>query len=406
MRQQSAGWITEDRVRVYGVTIAVLELVVLAVLLWRCIYLPDAKLNISFGSDFRVFWSAAHLALSGDPADVYDLSKMFAARQAIDSAETVMRAWHGWFYPPTFLLAILPAGWFPWWVALIAFMGSTLAAYLAVIRKMAAPYPVWWFALGFPPVIFTIILGQNSFLTAALAGAALVLLDRRPALSGLCLGLLAMKPHLAILFPIALAAGGHWRVIRAATLTVAVFVGTSILFLGVGAGESFLHAMGAARAAVLEPYWPRLFMPTVYAGAVNLGASDFAANVLQLGCSVGAASAVVWCWRRSTSTNIRNSALILGSILASPHLFSYDLTWLAFPIIWMTAEGLRNGWESGERGALVFAWLAPLLLMVPGALLGANPTPIIPAVLLAYTVIRVRRQSTTIADTPAAQLVA
>lgn len=164
--------------------------------------------------------------------------------------------------------------------------------------------------------------------------------------------------------------------------------------------------MGAARDAVLEPYWPRLFMPTVYAGAVNLGASDFVANMLQLACSFGAASAVGWCWRRSTSTNIRNSALILGSLLASPHLFSYDLTWLAFPIIWMTSEGLRNGWQSGERGALVCAWLAPLLLIVPGALLGANPTPIIPAVLLAYTVIRVRQQSTTEADTSAAQLVA
>jgi len=64
-------------------------------------------------------------------------------------------------------------------------------------------------------------------LTAALAGAALLSLERRPILAGVFIGLLAIKPHLALLFPVALIAIGAWRTLLAAAVT-----GTTFIFVG------------------------------------------------------------------------------------------------------------------------------------------------------------------------------
>ena len=52
--------------------------------------------------------------------------------------------------------------------------------------------------------------GQNGFLTAALIGGALGLLERRPALAGICLGLLTYKPQFGLLFPFVLIADRRW----------------------------------------------------------------------------------------------------------------------------------------------------------------------------------------------------
>ena len=58
-------------------------------------------------------------------------------------------------------------------------------------------------ALAFPAALWNITAGQNGFLTAALYRRHLLgLLERRPALAGICLGLLTYKPHFGLLFPI------------------------------------------------------------------------------------------------------------------------------------------------------------------------------------------------------------
>lgn len=50
-------------------------------------------------------------------------------------------------------------------------------------------------AVAFPAVLINIRHGQNGFLTAALLGGALAVLERRPLLAGILFGLLAYKPR-------------------------------------------------------------------------------------------------------------------------------------------------------------------------------------------------------------------
>ncbi len=58
---------------------------------------------------------------------------------------------------------------------------------------------------------------HNAFITAALIGFSLVFLERRPWLSGIFLGLLTYKPHIGVLFPLALLASRNWRALASAT---------------------------------------------------------------------------------------------------------------------------------------------------------------------------------------------
>ena len=57
-------------------------------------------------------------------------------------------------------------------------------------------------ALAFPAVFVNLGHGHNGFLTAALLGAALVVLDARPILAGILFGLLAYKPQFGVLIPL------------------------------------------------------------------------------------------------------------------------------------------------------------------------------------------------------------
>jgi len=56
-------------------------------------------------------------------------------------------------------------------------------------------------------------------------------LERRPWLSGIFLGLLSYKPHIGVLFPLALLASRNWRALASATLATVI--------LGIGAAFAF-----------------------------------------------------------------------------------------------------------------------------------------------------------------------
>ena len=107
-------------------------------------------------------------------------------------------------------------------------------------------------AAAFPAVFVNIGHGQNGFLTAALLGGALHLLDRRPWLAGVLIGLLAYKPQFGVLIPIALLAGGRWSTIGAAVATVAALLAFSFVTLGGGVWHAFADSMTFTQTVVLE----------------------------------------------------------------------------------------------------------------------------------------------------------
>src|SRR5207302_3622129 len=106
------------------------------------------------------------------------------------------------------------------------------------------PFPqTLWLGVAVPGVLITVTHGQNSFFTAALLTWGLLLLEKEPIVAGVLLGALSFKPQLAVLLPVALIAGGHWRAIVSACLTVVGLSLLTIQFFGVEIWAEFLSSI-------------------------------------------------------------------------------------------------------------------------------------------------------------------
>jgi len=93
--------------------------------------------------------------------------------------------YYGWHYPPPFLFVATALAVLPYLAAFFAWSLGTLPLYLLTVRNIAGHPGGLLAAIAFPATFFTIAVGQNGFLTAALMGSALLMLGTRPVLSGL-----------------------------------------------------------------------------------------------------------------------------------------------------------------------------------------------------------------------------
>ncbi|HKS88900.1 MAG TPA: glycosyltransferase family 87 protein [Stellaceae bacterium] len=360
-------WLNAERVRVYSWIIVVIAALLFAA--WLGLSLPHMvdPAGKPFGYDFIGFWSAARLAVEGRPEAVFDWPVLKAVQHAAVASRP--SEFFPWSYPPTFLLTVAPLGWLPYAAALPIFVLGTAALWAALGRQVLPDRRAWIVAAATPAALITLLIGQNAFLTAALAGFALISLDRRPILAGVLIGLLAIKPHLAVLFPLALLAEGRWRTIAAAAATVLVFAAASIAAFGWPTVTAFWHNLPVIARATEAGAAPLSKMPSALAFALALGAPHRAAWLLQSAAALSAAGAVWVTWRRRGAPfEAKAAALMAASMLATPYLFYYDLLWSTLAIAWLALLGMRTGFHRGEREILLFAWVAPAL-MPPVAML-------------------------------------
>ena len=208
---RSGSWLTPARGR--GYSLILLAIAALAIIGW--IALSDGLVDRNgkpIGTDFSSFYAAGALALEGKAADAYSMAAHYAREQQLFGANT---PYFGWLYPPIFFLLAAPLALLPYPLALAVWQGSTLALYLAVIaailyraRRGNGVIARLWLpvAAAFPAVVINLGHGQNGFLSAALFGAALICLPRRPIIAGALFGLLAYKPQLALVIAFALPA--------------------------------------------------------------------------------------------------------------------------------------------------------------------------------------------------------
>ena len=147
------------------------------------------------------------------------------------SGVSCMPAVDHFFYPPTYLFFTYPLGLMPYVAAFAAWMIVTLLLYLAAVY-LIVPRPIAILVALSPfPVFFNLYRGQNGFLLAGLMGLCLALMERRPRLSGVLLGLLTFKPQIGILFPFALLVSRKWCVVVSAVATSVVLFVTSMVVL-------------------------------------------------------------------------------------------------------------------------------------------------------------------------------
>src|SRR3546814_1775922 len=96
----------------------------------------------------------------------------------------------------------------PYHLAWIVWVAATYAFWFWTSRAFARNLA--WPIAAFPGALLGASHAQTGLLTSGLQAGAAKLLRDRPVAAGLCIGALIVKPHLALLFPVALAAGRHW----------------------------------------------------------------------------------------------------------------------------------------------------------------------------------------------------
>jgi alpha-1,2-mannosyltransferase len=285
-------------------------------------------------TDFVSFYAAGGLADAGTPELAYNRDAHYAAEERATEPGIV---YNFFYYPPIFLLLCSALARLPYLTAFVVFEAMTLGFYLVVLRRIFGERGVAILVplLAFPPVLWTIGLGQNGFLTAGLFGAATLLIDRRPAIAGLLFGALCVKPHFALLVPVALAAGGRWRAFAAAFACVATLCLLSLVVFGWPTWHAFLTAVTGSRAVYASGRIPFGGFVTPFGAAMLLGATGTLAGVVQAGATVAAAGFVAWVWRRGLPLPIRAASLVSATLVAVPLALFYDLVLAGIASAWL-----------------------------------------------------------------------
>ncbi len=387
---RSGQWLGRDRVIGYGAILLVIEIA--AFLFFAAgSHGLIVRLDRPSTTDFVSFYAAGRLADAGTPALAYDKDAHYAAEQ--QATEPGVR-YQYFYYPPVYLMLCAAVARLPYLPAFIVFETLPLLLYLLIARGIlhdrswAVVVPL----LSFPAVFWNIGLGQNAFISAALFGAAAMLVDRRPIASGLLFGALCYKPHFGIFIPVALAAGRHWRVFAAAAASLAVLVLASWLCFGSATWHGFLAAFAGSDATYATGRINFALMLTPFGGVRLIGGGVRLAYLVQAAASLLAAGLVAFVWGKRLSLPVRAATLITATLLGVPLSLFYDLMLAAIAMLWLIRAARETGylpWEKLAFGAVV---LVALLVRSLGDTLLLPLGPLSVALLLAYAVARAARE--------------
>ncbi len=382
---REAPWLGPERARGYRLLFALVgfALSVSWILLSHHGIDPAGK---PLGTDFLAFWSAARLALTGTPEAAWDLAKIGAVELASVSTDPGLSSF---LYPPPFLLVCLPFGLLPYFGALTVWLILTGGFYLWAVRLWLVPHRgVLMTIAAFPAVMTNAGHGQNGFLTGALLGSGLWLVERRPWLAGLLLGTMVIKPQLALALPVLVVAGAQWRVMGGALVSVGTLcLGATIAF-GPEIWQAFFDAAPVGQAILSQGLVDPAKMVSLYAAMRVLGAPTWFAFAGQITGAIGVALLLAFVTRAPGVPRRAAGALAAAStLLMSPFLLDYDLTLSAIPISWLFSQGLQRGFGPWDKLVLAAAYVLPLIAR-PVAM--ATGVPVAPLILWALALLVAR----------------
>lgn len=331
------------------------------------------------GRDFINVWTAGRLVLDGRLDVLPDIAAYQAAQRELFGHPI---APHNWSYPPLFLPATVAFGALPYPVALALWSAGGLALMLWAGARAGLEHR--WLALLAiaPATCVNLWNGQNGFLSAALLLGGLAALDRRPSLAGVLFGLLAYKPHLALLLPVALLAAGAWRAIAAAAFTGALLVAGSVLLFGVEPWRDWLGEIAPFQRQLLQEGRGlfTLMMPTAFMAGRTLGLPLAACWAMAALVAVAAIAAVWRVFRTGAAAHghpagrqLGHAVLLIACALASPYAHSYDLTLVAIAVM---LAARHQDCLAAASAWLLAAWVLPVLL-VPLNALGLPLGPVV-----------------------------
>jgi len=370
-RDYSGSWLTARRLRAHGI---ILALCLWSVYVWDVANsgLLERNGNLK-GTDFLHLYTLGSLAIAHRGADLYDMNA-----QAALAAQLVPRAAGIRYlplYPPQVSMFFAPLAHFSYGWALVLWWGCGAVIYGACCYSVWRACPslrdygstIVILAIAFPAFFHLIAWGQTSAVALACFTLTFFLLrERRELIAGLVLGCLIFKPQLGVAAAIVFVAIGAWKTVLAAAISAAGQLSVGVLYYGIEPFRHWIRMLWNVRAVLplLEPrlyqthslrtFWSLLLpWPKLSLGFYLLSAA------LVLGLTIA-------CWRRSRNVPLplRYSALLLASVLVSPHLTVYDLVILAPAFLlladWLVAQPpTASTWRLGTL--IYLTYMLPLI---------------------------------------------
>jgi hypothetical protein len=350
-------WVTATRVRMFA-TLSLIATIGMVAYLFATSHGTVDSYGRPLGTDFSNVWTAGRMALEGRAALAWDWPSHFAAQQAAHHKADI--PFYGWHYPPPFLLVATLLALMPYVWALIVWQFSTLTLALVTVRRILPGQGTTLAAIGAPVVLVCLGHGHNGFLTAALLGGGLLILDRRPFVAGLLLGCIVYKPQFGLVLPVVLLLGGHWRAIGGALVSAGLLCGLTLLLWGWPVWAAFIHSLPLTQAVVIEQGgtgWEKI--QSAFSAARNWGADIPLAWGIQTVVTVAAVVGAMLV-SRGTRPFVRNAMVIAAALLSTPYLLDYDLVPLGMAIAFLVADGRERGFLPYEKSLLAFVWIVPL----------------------------------------------
>ena len=323
--------------------------------------------HIAPGTDWMVFYGSVTSAVQGSLSLIMngDDFTAFLNRSFQDwlSAPIEFRPW---FYPPSFLVLLLPFAPLGFAASYVAFQILT-AAFLAtaLIKGASSPVLSRYVAAGVlisPAAAINIVDGQCAFLVAALLIAGVRLLPLQPILGGILLGLLSFKPQFCLLVPVALVALRQYKALLAAAGSALALVVLSVIIFGL---DVWLWWIPQAINNFIEPdakwlSYGRIWGHSVWACAVLAGIPPRLASVLQIAAIAGGMVVAYLAFRSTLSRDKQLAVLLAATVLAAPHSGAYDATLLAAAVgLWLAAN--IKTWRLLDWFLALGIWMVPIL---------------------------------------------
>jgi hypothetical protein len=210
------------------------------------------------------------------------------------------------------------------------------------------------FAVALPSVALGLLLGQVVIVVAAAVSISWWLLrGNRPLLAGLVLSLIALKPQLALMVPIALLVAGQRRAFLGWAAGSLIMLGTALATIGFDGLQMYAMLLaGSAHYRAAMMVYPQLTLPGFLGGGL--------AAALAQGLVIAVTLVLVW-RRRASGLEFPFAAGLCASLLIASFLHPQDVAVL-LPAAWLW---LRTGPRGVERVLGLTGFVAALGLTTP-----------------------------------------
>jgi len=322
------------------------------------------------GTDHIYFFVMGSLMEDGRADDLYSPDAHLAeGRRRIDPSLALYAPYSN--YGPQIAWAFMPLARLSYAGSLTLFLLFTAVCYaLAVwliwrdLPELARYGPLVALLAAASPLFLSLFrYAQLSAITLLLFSLALAAIRRdRRFLAGIALGTMIFKPTLGALVGITLIAAGEWRIVAgaaaAATAQIALawsVSSTAVMREYVDVLWRLLRNPSLVQIYPTEVHSLRGFLQLLIPQSPLVGLVSLLGTLAML-------AAALHVWRSRCELGVRWGVLVLLTILASPHLLTYDLVLLSIPLLTLA------NWAASHRDdrrhsvmslCLLLTYLAP-----------------------------------------------